>query len=49
MSGVLVPPMHKRTRKKFLVYVCRGDLAVSKSSASTEDAPYKLVISCSHG
>jgi hypothetical protein len=36
VSGVLVPPIHKRTCKFFVVYVCGGDLTVSKSSASTE-------------
>ncbi len=42
MSGVLVPPIHKRTCKKFLVYVCGGDLTVSKSAASTEDGTLQI-------
>lgn len=42
MSGVLVPPIHKRTRKLFLVYVCGGDLTVNKSSASTEDGTLQV-------
>ncbi len=39
---MLVPPIHKRTCKKFLVYVCGGDLTVSKSSDSREDGTLQI-------